>query len=69
MRVSPDVLEGVLSDDSQQYDGDLTEVMPDSFAESGRGPALARTALDEFDYAREDGCNVWTMCRRLPASA
>ncbi|GGD29016.1 ATP-binding protein [Nocardioides daphniae] len=65
LRVRPGVLEGLLADDGQKYEGDLSTVMPDPLAESGRGIALAQAALDELDYARADGTNVWTMRRHL----
>ncbi|WP_269302460.1 ATP-binding protein [Aeromicrobium sp. HA] len=63
LRVLPEVLEGVLSDDGQEYEGDLSTVMPDLMSESGRGLALAWAALDSLDYAREGDHNVWTMRR------
>lgn len=63
LRIRPEALEGVLSDDGQEYEGDLSTVMPDLMSESGRGLALAQAALDSLDYAREDGHNVWTMRR------
>ncbi|WP_110181870.1 ATP-binding protein [Nocardioides solisilvae] len=64
LRVLPGLLEGVLADDGQEYDGDLDAAMPDPLAESGRGIALAQAALDELLLEREDGHNVWTMRRR-----
>lgn len=67
LHVRPEGLEGVLSDDGQEYDGDLSSVMPDPLAESGRGLALAQAALDELAYDRVGGKNVWTMRRRVPA--
>lgn len=61
LRLRDDVLEGVLSDDGHEYEGDLSSLMPDPLSESGRGIALAQAALDELHYAREDERNVWTM--------
>lgn len=65
LRVRPEHVEGVLADDGQQYEGDLSSVMPDPLAESGRGIALARAALDQLHYAHTGGKNVWTMRRDL----
>lgn len=67
LRVGRDVLEGVLADDGEEYECDLSAVMPDPWAESGRGIPLAQAALDELDYTRHDGKNVWTMRRRVAA--
>ena len=64
LRVADDALEAVLADDGPEYEGDLSAVMPDPFAESGRGIALARAALDDLAFERRDGSNVWTMLRR-----
>ncbi|QCX28064.1 ATP-binding protein [Nocardioides jishulii] len=65
LRVHDDALEGVLADDGQRYEGDLSTVMPDPLAESGRGLPLAHAVLDELDYTRQHGKNVWTMRRRV----
>ena len=64
LRVLAEALEGTLADDGQEYGGDVSSVMPDPLAESGRGLALAHAALDELEYTRVDGTNVWTMRRR-----
>lgn len=40
-------------------------VMPDAFAESGRGLALASAAVDDLDYERRGSRNHWRVrCRR-----
>lgn len=65
LRVAPEHVEGVLSDDGQKYEGDLTAVMPDPMAESGRGLALAQAVLDEFSHTHNGERNVWTMRRGL----
>jgi hypothetical protein len=39
--------------------------LPDDLSASGRGLALAKVALDQFSYAKEDDGNRWTLlCRR-----
>lgn len=45
---------------------DLSDVtMPDLDAESGRGLALALAAVDQLDYERSSGRNLWRLsCRR-----
>lgn len=65
LRVGPDHVEAVLADDGQKYEGDLSTVMPDPLAESGRGLALAQAVVDEFDYSHVGDMNVWTMRRTL----
>ncbi|WP_256812083.1 ATP-binding protein, partial [Pseudomonas siliginis] len=43
---------------------------PDDMSASGRGLALAKVALDQFSYAKEDGGNRWTLlCRRKSTAA
>lgn len=59
-------LEAVFADDGLPADLDPAEaVMPDAWAESGRGLALARQVLDELRYAREGASNRWTLVHRL----
>ena len=51
-------------DNGEPSELDLSDVeMPDVFAESGRGLPLARAALDELEYERVEGRNVWTLVR------
>lgn len=43
--------------------------LPDDLSASGRGLALAKVALDQFSYAKEDDGNRWTLlCRRKSAA-
>lgn len=37
----------------------------DPLAETGRGIAIARAALDRLHYQRQDNRNVWTLEKRL----
>lgn len=70
LRVLPDALTARLSDSGEEYPGwhaDGVPDMPGEMAESGRGLALASAVLDELDYQREDGVNVWVMRRDLTA--
>jgi serine/threonine-protein kinase RsbW len=50
---------------------DLTAAeLPDDMSGSGRGLALAKVALDQFSYAKEDTGNRWTLlCRRRTAAS
>lgn len=41
--------------------------MPDEFAESGRGIAFIQALVDDFDYRREPGRNVWTISKNRSA--
>lgn len=62
--VTPERLIGTLSDCGESYDGDVcASQMPGEMDESGRGMVLARMALDELRYDRQDGVNHWTMRR------
>ena len=38
-------------------------VMPDVFAESGRGLAIAKAAVDVLTYERHNGANFWSLSR------
>lgn len=44
-------------------DIDVAE-LPDDWAESGRGLALARSAVHDFEYEREGMLNTWRLSRR-----
>jgi serine/threonine-protein kinase RsbW len=46
-----------------------TAALPDDFAESGRGLALAGMALDDFRYERAEEVNRWQLSRRMADSA
>lgn len=55
-------LVAVLSDNGLPVSLDLSDVtMPDELAESGRGLALARAALDTLHYERIEGRNLWCL--------
>ncbi|HWJ11487.1 MAG TPA: ATP-binding protein [Nocardioides sp.] len=58
-------LRGTLADNGSSFEGDLTgTTLPeDPLAESGRGIALARSALDELEYSRVGDTNHWLMVR------
>lgn len=67
LEVEPAALTARLSDSGEEYAGwdpASTPEMPEETAESGRGLPLASAVLDELDYHRVDGVNVWTMVRR-----
>jgi serine/threonine-protein kinase RsbW len=61
-----DLLRAELRDDGSPATVN-TEVptLPDDFAESGRGLALARMALDDFRYERTEEQNRWQLERRI----
>ena len=66
LRLAPDSIEAVLSDNGLPTELDLESVtMPGDDAVSGRGLALAVAAVDELGYERVGGRNHWTLrCRR-----
>lgn len=62
LEVAPDRLEARFTDDGNPARVDLRAVqMPDVFAERGRGLAIALEALDELEYRRRGGENVWRL--------
>ena len=66
LRVTPEQIEGTLSDNGLPAELDLGSVtMPDQDAVSGRGLALAVAAVDDLAYERVGGRNRWRLlCRR-----
>ena len=64
--VLPDRLEALLTDTGEEVPGATgSPDMPDCYEETGRGLPLARAALDDLSYAREDERNLWRMVRML----
>jgi serine/threonine-protein kinase RsbW len=76
LRVQPDRLAATLSDageaafagasmpvETEPTGDDEDDAALAELPESGRGLDLARAALDELRYTREDGRNVWHMMR------
>jgi serine/threonine-protein kinase RsbW len=63
----PDRLTITFRDRGAPFPGDAPTVSgPGDLAESGRGIALARAAVDQLTYTRTpDGENVWTLEKRL----
>ena len=61
-----DVLRAELRDDgSPAMVNTEVPTLPDDFAGSGRGLAMARMALDDFRYERAEEQNRWQLERRL----
>jgi anti-sigma B factor antagonist len=62
-------LEARFCDDGAAVEVDLgNAVLPDDLAESGRGLALVRMAVDEFSYRHSDGFSRWHLVRRRSVS-
>ena len=62
-------LEASFCDDGDAVDVDLeAAVVSDDLAESGRGLALVRMAVDELSYRYQDGCSRWHLVRRRSPS-
>ena len=60
-----DRLDAELRDDGPPVEVDLAAAaLPDPTAETGRGLALARAAVDEVAYDRAGGENRWRITRR-----
>ena len=63
--VEPDRVEAEFRDHGRRVDIDLdVVVLPDDSAESGRGLAMARAAVDELQYRRDGSTNHWRIVRR-----
>ena len=60
--LAPDRLEARFTDDGTPARVNLRSVeMPDVLADRGRGLAIALAALDELEYRRRDGSNMWRL--------
>jgi serine/threonine-protein kinase RsbW len=69
LHVYQERLEANFKDDGRTAPVDIdTVAMPDPLAESGRGLALAKAAVDVFIYERHNGANHWTLCRTRKAN-
>jgi serine/threonine-protein kinase RsbW len=69
LNVYAERLEAHFKDDGRTAAVDIdAAVMPDPLAESGRGLALAKAAVDVLLYERHDGANHWTLGRTRTAS-
>ena len=68
LTADPTALRADFCDDGSPATVDLeTAALPGDFAESGRGLALARMALDEFSYERAKDVNQWRLARHRSA--
>lgn len=63
LRSAPPRLEAELSDDGAAVSVDLDPAPVDDLAESGRGIALVKRAVDTLTLARADGRNTWRLAR------
>jgi serine/threonine-protein kinase RsbW len=62
-------LEAQFCDDGTAVEVDLdAAALPDDLAESGRGLALVRMAVDEFSYRHSDGFSCWHLVRHRSGS-
>lgn len=65
LQVTPSQLKASFVDDGSPAEVDVgRSAMPDGFAESGRGLAIARAVLDEFSYSRTGVNNRWNLIRQ-----
>lgn len=68
LEVYPDRLDAFFSDDGLIAHVNIdAAAMPDAYAESGRGLAIAKAAVDVLRYERHDGDNRWTLSRTRTA--
>ena len=69
LTADPTALRAEFRDDGSPAAVELeTAALPGDFAESGRGLALARMALDELGYERAKEVNRWRLARHRSAS-
>jgi serine/threonine-protein kinase RsbW len=60
----------VLVDTADPPDVDTgPRAMPDEFAESGRGLPFIQALVDDFQYERSEGRNVWTITKNRSQGA
>ncbi|MEV7133330.1 ATP-binding protein [Arthrobacter sp. NPDC093128] len=66
LECEPERLYAEFTDNARPAGIDLSRAeLPGDLSASGRGLALAKVALDQFSYAKEDDGNRWTLlCRR-----
>ncbi len=70
LRLAADQIEAVFLDDGDPADVDVDQaVLPADSAESGRGLAIARAALDELAYERLGSINRWRLVRSRSSPA
>jgi serine/threonine-protein kinase RsbW len=68
--VGDDALSAVLVDTADPPDVDTgPRAMPDEFAESGRGLPFIQALVDDFQYERSEGRNVWTITKNRSQGA
>lgn len=64
LEVYPDRLDAHFKDDGVTANVDIGAArMPDALAETGRGLAMAKAAVDVLTYERRNGDNFWTLSR------
>ena len=69
LTADPTALRAEFCDDGSPAVVDLENTaLPEDFAESGRGLALARMALDELGYERTKDVNRWRLARHRSVS-
>lgn len=66
INTSADRIEAVISDDGDLVELALDEhMMPDEYAESGRGIPLIKILVNDLSYDREGHLNKWVMRKEL----
>ena len=65
IEITEDRMDATLRDTGECGDIDLRRIsLPDDLAESGRGLALIRALVDDFDFSREGDLNRWQITRK-----
>jgi len=65
LTIQRDRLAAELVDTGEPVPDTEDPMMPEMWAEHGRGLALVRALVDEMSYQRVDGHNIWNLVRRL----
>jgi anti-anti-sigma factor len=64
LEVYPERLDAIFKDDGRMVVVNVGEAeMPHALAESGRGLAIAKAAVDVLKYERHNGDNIWKLSR------
>jgi anti-anti-sigma factor len=64
LEVYPERLDALFKDDGRMVVVNINEAeMPHALAESGRGLAIAKAAVDVLKYERHNGDNIWKLSR------
>lgn len=66
VNTSKNKLEASISDNGELFSLELdSHIMPDDFAESGRGIPMVKSLVDKFEFDSSDGRNTWRIWKEF----